>query len=267
MRIFAGADEVTDIYVGSTPVAAVYQGAEQIWPYANAVRFDGTNDYLNRGGDLTGSADSKSGTLAFWIRSQLDAQNFGVILGNITVIGGGAVRFTSQILSNNSVRVFGRNSAAATILNIGSSAGSVEVADGWVSIIVSWSLANAAQRHFYVNDVSDLNVTTYVDDTIDYTTPQWVVGATDAPGSFIDADMADLMFWQGLYVDLSNVSNRRLFISAAGKPVNPRVAIAALGDPIIQLTGPTADWHTNKGTGGGFTENGALTDAATSPSD
>src|SRR3546814_7073174 len=35
--------------------------------------------------------------------------------------------------------------------------------------------------------------------------------------------------------------------------------------PLVFLSGATASWHTNKGTGGGFTENGALTDAATDP--
>jgi len=33
------------------------------------------------------------------------------------------------------------------------------------------------------------------------------------------------------------------------------------------LSGDTATWHTNKGGGGGFTENGALTTSSTSPSD
>ena len=79
--------------------------------------------------------------------------------------------------------------------------------------------------------------------------------------------MADLMMWPGTYLDFSVEANRRLFISAAGKPVDPAVAVAALGTPIVRFSGPTASWHTNKGSGGGFTENGALTDASTSPSD
>lgn len=36
-------------------------------------------------------------------------------------------------------------------------------------------------------------------------------------------------------------------------------------DPLVFFSGATASWHTNQGSGGGFTENGALTDAATNP--
>ena len=45
----------------------------------------------------------------------------------------------------------------------------------------------------------------------------------------------------------------------------PTCAMPTGKSPDICLTGPTEDWHTNKGTGGGFTENGALTDAASQP--
>ncbi len=34
---------------------------------ANAVQFDGSNDYLTRGAELTGIADGKAGTLSVWL--------------------------------------------------------------------------------------------------------------------------------------------------------------------------------------------------------
>jgi hypothetical protein len=64
-------------------------------------------------------------------------------------------------------------------------------------------------------------------------------------------------------------ANRRLFISATGKPVS----LGANGStpfgtqPAIYLGNPLATWHTNLGAGGGFNvTGGALTAASTSPS-
>ena len=37
---------------------------------ANAVRFDGSNDYLLRGAGLSGASDSKVGILSFWFQFQ-----------------------------------------------------------------------------------------------------------------------------------------------------------------------------------------------------
>ena len=71
------------------------------------------------------------------------------------------------------------------------------------------------------------------------------------------------------YLDISVENNRRKFIDADGFPVDlgsdgsTPTGIAA----IMFFSGATVSWHTNDGSGGGFTENGALTDAATSPSD
>jgi hypothetical protein len=56
-------------------------------------------------------------------------------------------------------------------------------------------------------------------------------------------------------------ANRRLFITADGKPTNP--ALWPSGGQ-VQFYGAVDDWHTNKGTGGGFTLTGALT-AGTGP--
>ncbi len=60
-----------------------------------------------------------------------------------------------------------------------------------------------------------------------------------------------------------------LFIDGDGKPVD----LGASGStptgnqPEVFMSGSTGSWHTNKGTAGGFTENGEITTAASSPSD
>ena len=40
--------------------------------YADAVTFDGSNDYLNRGADLTGNVDGKQFILSFWVNFNSD---------------------------------------------------------------------------------------------------------------------------------------------------------------------------------------------------
>jgi hypothetical protein len=90
------------------------------------------------------------------------------------------------------------------------------------------------------------------------------VGGRGSDGNaLISADMADLWYAPGVYIDFSVEMNRRKFISAAGKPVD----LGSSGQrptgsaPLVLLSGATEGWHINKGTGGGFIENGALTTA------
>jgi hypothetical protein len=90
---------------------------------------------------------------------------------------------------------------------------------------------------------------------------------TDSWGTHMIGDFADFWFAPGQYVDISVEENRRLFIDADGKPVDPAVATAALGTPCILFSGDAASFATNQGSGGAFTLTGTLTDASSSPSD
>ncbi len=78
-------------------------------------------------------------------------------------------------------------------------------------------------------------------------------------------ECADLQIYP-VFTDLSIEANRRLFFDADGKPVNPSVAVAALGDPFILLSGDASGFPINQGTGGTFTLTGTLTNASSSPS-
>ena len=63
--------------------------------------------------------------------------------------------------------------------------------------------------------------------------------------------------------------NRRKFIDPNKDPVDLGEAgqFPTGTSPLVFLANPTASWQTNLGTGGNFTENGALTDGSSSPSD
>lgn len=239
-------------------------------PYtAVAVNFDGTNDWLTRGAGLTGAADSKLITVSGWLKVGVDDTLMNV-WSSATTAGGATVMHRVQRQADNSLRLIGRNATPSTILTIVSSTNVAQVADGWVHFLFSVDLADTGKRHIYINDASDLaTVDTYTNDTMDFTTGDWSVGAIPAGTGKLTGDLADLWIAPGVYIDFSVEANRRLFIDAGGKPVD----LGSDGStptgtaPLMFFTNPTATWHTNAGSGGGFTENGAITDAADSPSD
>lgn len=240
-------------------------------PYvANAVHFDGTSTYLTRGGGLTGAVDSQSLTISYWYKSGAD----GVTQRILTAATGVGIGNTYVSLHRNGAdgrlvaQVFNSSLSIVATLHSDTDIGIVD--SGWVHYICSFDLSDYGKKHVYANDVEHLDIVAqYNDDTevIDFTWGDWSIGARASGADKINGDLADLLFWPGEYVDLSVASNRRMFIDAAGKPVDPAVSIAAMGTPIIALYGATSTWQVNHGSGGGLTENGVLTDASTSPSD
>jgi hypothetical protein len=236
----------------------------------NAVSFDGAT-YLTRGADLTGAADSKLWTVSVWVRVLAGDGVEGRILASATAVGGSTFRTRLAKLSVDRFGSAGFNAAAATILSGNAAVNdTMEVADGWVHCLVSVDMADASKRHVYINDVFDANFGTYTDDIIDFTLADWSIGA-DPDGSLpITASVADLWHAPGVYIDFSQPGNRRKFISAARRPVylgeNGEKPTGAA--PIVFMSGPTANWHLNRGTGGAFAVTaGALTNALTNPAD
>lgn len=232
----------------------------------NAVNFDGTNDYLARGAGLTGAADSKTGIFSCWVDRAADGGAPRIFAGAIDP----GVNLVQISFASDAVAVVLRNSAGTVILNLRST-NTIKVVDGQTHILIAWDLATTTAKIFVDDvDVTDTPIT-ITDDTIDYTITEWG-GGTDGgpPGTnLFNGCIGQLYFQDGEFLDLTVVSNRRRFIDNFGNPVD----LGADGStptgtqPIVFLTGATASWHTNKGSGGGFTEVGALSDCATSPND
>ena len=230
--------------------------------------FDGTNDYMLRGGGLTGAADSKTGIFSCWYRIDGGDGNLRYLMQG--VVSGITSRFRVwQAQTTNLIEVTGMNAAGGTILNLQSSAYTAGAT--WLHILASWNLATPISS-LYINDVDD-NTPTLTDDTIDYTLADWAIATrTDAAGK-LDGCLAEFYFAPGQYLDFSNVYNRRKFISATGKPVS----LGATGSlptgtaPVVYQRGAdaaaVATFATNLGTGGDFTITGTLTTGSTSPSD
>lgn len=229
---------------------------------ANGVVFDGSADYITRSSSFSGAADSKLLTGSFWYKSNRNGSFETILEGYVST----TARFQLFKRDNNRISFIGFNSAGTIIWNAADTISSHEIADGWVHTCFSIDLTNSSLRHIYNNDVSDYATSsTYTNDTIDFTLDSWRFGGNIGPG-YTSGEFANVLFWPGVYLDLSVTANRRLFISAAAKPVNPAVAIQALGTPLIALYGDTAAWHTNKGSGGGFTLTGSLGTSSPGPS-
>jgi hypothetical protein len=219
---------------------------------ANAVRFDGTNDYLTRGADLTGCALNDQFAFSVWINFKGGDGVEQYILNS----DGDRVNVYKD--TSNNIRVIGKDPSGTVTSFHSTSTTAYTAATGWIHIAVAF---HATTAWMYINDSDDQ--ASYSDGAalIGYPRSDWSIGGKTGGTSLLNAEVADLWFLNHSGYDLSVESNRRSFISVTGKPVE----IERSGR--IFMSGDTADWHTNKGLGGGFTENGALTDAASSPSD
>jgi hypothetical protein len=233
---------------------------------AASVNFDGTNDYLTRGADLTGLSDGKAGTVSMWLDFTGGDSATQIILGTV----GATLRFTVFRSAGNQLTVRGRNTSGTNVLQI-RSAGTIVAATGWVNLLASFDLA-ATVGHLYINDANDLEGgATLTNDNIDFTEGNFSVGGTEAGGSKCSMDCADFWF-NNTYLDLSVEANRRKFIDSSGDPVD--LATDGSGptgsSPLIWLSKRSgeaaADFASNNGGGGGFTVNGTLTDGSSSPS-
>ena len=230
--------------------------------------FDGTNDYMSRGADLTGNADSKLGIFSAWYR--IDGGDGGTRY----LLQGVATGITShfrvwQTQTTNLIEVVGFNAAGSTIMTLQSSAYTAGAT--WLHILASWDLGNSVS-HLYINDVSDNNPT-LSDDTIDYTVPDWFIGARADAAAKLDGCLAEFYFAPGQYLDFSNTYFRRKFISPLGKPVSLGsdgslpTGTAPIAYQRVADGAAVATFATNLGSGGDFSITGTLTTGSTSPSD
>lgn len=235
---------------------------------ANAVDFDGTNDYLKKLTDFTGNADSKTGIFSAWARFDAGDSTTLEMLNNLT----------------NPVNIF-RNSANKFNFNFTSTAGassfiyksvaSYTAGATWYNVLSSWDTNHAAGAkvaQLYINDVSDCTVTLDADAAFDiaYASTTWslATNVNSLGTSNFNGCLSEIYFAPGQYLDFSSSSNRRKFISATGKPVNLGTdgSTPTGTAPILYLKNAFGTVGTNSGTGGNMTIIGAPAACSTSPS-
>jgi hypothetical protein len=243
--------------------AALHQALIASYAYRpNAVNFDSVNDWLTRGANLTGVVDGKELIVSFWFKA-ITGDGADMAIAAVEDLGG---NFYIVRASSNKLQIVGQDVGNNLDLNLQSTT-SITVASGLVHVLASVNL-NTGLGLLYLNDVDDTNAVALVNDTIDWAgSGDFGIGGEPDGGAKLSADVADLYINFAASLDLSVAANRRKFISATGKPVflGADGSLPTGSAPAVFCSGPTADWHTNKGAGGGFTENGALTDGAIIP--
>jgi hypothetical protein len=262
---------VLDAGVGSYAVtgsdAALEYTPAGTWNCPAGVTFDGTNDYLTRGADLTGSANNSRGTCCFWVK--FAAAGDGV---RQRILNAGNAAVIIERTAANRFQVFVVDSTGAISATLGGAVNRTS-AGGWMSVLMSWDTnftAGNKLMSIWVNDADDSGVKTDAGAAfdVDYTATDWGVGARPSDGANkLNGDLADFWFAQGVYFDFSVEANRRKFIHASGGAVS----LGADGStptgtaPIVYLRGPATGFETNRGSGGDFTVTGALADSGTNP--
>lgn len=231
----------------------------------NAVLFDGTNDLLNLDAALTGAVDGENFLASLWINMQGgNTDTHYVYELSVTKV--------ALIRLNNGKINFSIRSSAGILWNMTT----VALYDtgnnpGWHHLLIAGQFDVTPIGQIYIDDVaaSITESTAPANGNIQWDNLGSSVGARDNDGlNKLFGDLAEV-YITNEYLDIDVEVNRRKFIDAAGKPVNlgsdgstPTGSI-----PLMFFSGDTVDWHTNKGSGSGFTEVGALTDATSSPSD
>lgn len=230
----------------------------------NAVRFDGANDHLDRGGNMTGSVDGNKFLFSCWFdlkgRDSLFSTLFSCVNQNWLI----------RRSSSNKWDCRAKNAAGSALFFLPSSTTyTTGTNPGWHHLLIAGDLAvGDPKAQMYADDVLDGSVIPTIDN-INFDAGDWEVGRDVAGvGNRIDADIAELWFDQ-TFLDISVESNRRKFIDASGFPVDLGTdgSTPTGSVPLAYFNGDTDTWHTNEGDGGVFTEIGALTDADSSPSD
>lgn len=226
---------------------------------AEAIDYDGTNDWLTNSSGLTGNTAGKTFTFSTFVYVPTNTSNRYLMM-----FGSYANNAGFHVFLNSSNRLYIRGySGSSAVLDM-----YVNTPDGalstFMSIVVSIDLANTSNRYVYLNDI---NVTanviwnTYSNVNIDFnTTPQWIAH-TGSPYAPYKGRLSNV-FFDKTYRDLSITANRRLFVTADLKPAAGQAALNPL--VYVPMSDPTQP-GLNQGTGGNFTLTGVVARSGRGP--
>lgn len=235
---------------------------------ADAIDFDGTNDYLSRNGGLIGAANTKTLTFSFWVYGVGEPSNDGYILmidndQNVTQI---KIYAANQNLLIEANAYNGPAKAIGVTLPNGNEYNSF-LGKTWHHVLFSVDVtgANTSRRHIWVDDINVTNLASwgnFADFTIGLVQQGIVNVMTNNGGaSCFDGRLAHF-YMDTTYRDLSVEANRRLFITADRKPAANQSAL----NPILYLplSDPTQPGK-NLGTGGDFALTGVVARSGRGP--
>lgn len=227
---------------------------------ADAIDFDGTNDFLWRGSDLVGNVDGKTFTFSAWVWVNNDAETSAIY--NSRLSSSGEELFSVVYSGIGGWAFTAKNSASIVVYN--KSLSNVWPKQGWNHLLLSIDLTNSLNHYVFINDIQQAGgFTTYTNDIIDFTNAYHSVGAGTFATNKCKGRISNV-FLDYTYRDLSIEANRRLFITADRKPT-PKATLQAL-NPILYLPldDPTQAGK-NLGTGGDFKLSGVVARSGRGP--
>lgn len=203
-----------------------------------ATHFDAATDSYTKATNLLGLADGKTGTVSFWAR--LDGGD-ATTMTLFVPTGGGNERLTVRRDSGNKWDVRGSNSTPTLILELRSTT-SYTTSVTWRHVMSSWDMGNALSN-MYVDGASNINVSTFTNDTIAYNPSSLgaAIGGRTNGTNLFNGCISGLWF-DTTYVDLSVAANRLKFRTAEGKP-------AYLGVRGEKPTGSQPAFYSRSGSG------------------
>lgn len=214
------------------------------FPLAQGGRFDGSSTTVWRTADLTGNADGKLWSGSFWFRRDATGASTYRIYSNVDS------RINVRLPPDNTLEFIGQNPSSSTILSLKTSA--ISDTTRWHHVMWSFDMSDAGKRHVYVDGVLDIaSVTTYTDDNLKFTSTDHAIGRVPNSSGFYSGEITE--FWMAYaYIDLSQESNRRKFLSPALGPVRLGTSgeLPTGSSPIIYIKNPSSG--ANFGTGGDF---------------
>lgn len=177
---------------------------------AQAVDFDGTNDYLSRNSDLVGNADGNTFTFSAWFYVDDLSEDFTLY----TTYQSG---FFFRAVWRSSGSFEFRGKSAGGVENLLANFAFSPARDTMYHIVASMNLANTGQRYIYLLDtMQSVSYSPYSATGINFTTPNHYI-CEDGAGTRGKGRLAHV-FLAYEYIDLSIESNRRIFITADRKP-------------------------------------------------
>lgn len=242
----------------------------------NAVEFDGTNDWLYSS-SLTPSTASKQGTLVMSFK--VPGATIPSVGSALTLRSGTSDRVTIKVSRNTGgspptdrgyLPIALRNASGTAILVHNTANGSI-FPGRWYTIAMSWDTATSTWLRYIKEDagawatMTVQGTPTITADGIVGALDSMTLGASTAAGTtkLQNWYAAEVIFAPGVFLDLTNSVVLDSLLPTVGKGSDGSGPFGSA--PYLYLSGDTATWHVNKGSGGGLTEGGALTTAPDVP--
>jgi len=223
---------------------------------AEAVDFDGEEDYLSRSSDLVGNTDSKTFTFSGWVYIDSNLKDYTYITQSTEAWATMLRKSDNTIFINWATQT--ENGLRLSIPSLNS------YFNTWINLTISCDMSNINKRHVFINDTEvSPNYEFYTNDLIKFSSSNITIGDHySSHGTYNLQGRLSNIYLDHTYRDLSIEANRRLFITKDGKPADNQEDL----NPILYLPLKSAETAgQNLGTGGDFTVNGTLSTSERGP--